>query len=515
MNIANIFILLCVLFIKANGLKILGVLPLASKSHWVIGHEVIQSLVDAGHEATVFTPYPLKDKIRNYEEIDISEMTKFFDFEKKMDVFKISKYPKFFSIPLIQIRGYQIAENMMQIEAVQNFVKRKEKFDVCFLEVFNLHALTGLFDHFDCTYVPYTSSTVMQWADFLTSNQSPTSYVSLPFLPYSGKMNFSQRFWNTLYALLEKTVIHVHALPKHNQIYKKYFPDAKKSMYEMISCPAFLFASSHVSVTGGQPSLPNTAEIGGVHIKKSKPLPKDLQDYLDSATDGAVVFTMGSIVKAMNFPENTREAFVRAFGRIKQKVIWKYENETLPNKPDNVMISPWIPQRDIMTHPNVKLFISHGGYLGSMEAVSEGIPILGLPMYGDQGRNMADAIEQERGLTLNVHDATEEEIFNALTEILNNPKYKKNAEDVAKRFNDRVMTPQQQIVYWTEYVARHKGAPFLRSAGCDLNAFEFHLLDVYGLMLVILLVAFYIEFKILKFIFKKLTGKSGKKQKTN
>lgn len=57
-------------------------------------------------------------------------------------MFKISKYPKVFSIPLIQIRGYQIAENMMEIEAVQNFMKRKEKFDICFLEAFNLHSLT-------------------------------------------------------------------------------------------------------------------------------------------------------------------------------------------------------------------------------------------------------------------------------------------------------------------------------------------------------------------------------------
>jgi glucuronosyltransferase len=128
---------------------------------------------------------------------------------------------------------------------------------------------------------------------------------------------------------------------------------------------------------------------------------------------------------------------------------------------------------------------------------------------------MADAIAQERGLALNVHDVTEQEIYEALTEILNNPKYKKNAEEVAKRFNDRVMTPQQQIVYWTEYVARHKGAPFLRSAGCDLNAFEFYSLDVYCLMLAILLVAFYIQIKILKVIFRKLTGRSGQKQKIN
>lgn len=59
-----------------------------------------------------------------------------------MDMFKISKYPKFFSIPLIQIRGYQIAERMIQIDAVQDFMKRKEKYDICFLEVFNLHSLT-------------------------------------------------------------------------------------------------------------------------------------------------------------------------------------------------------------------------------------------------------------------------------------------------------------------------------------------------------------------------------------
>ena len=84
MKLINIFILFCVLFIEANGLKILGVLPVASKSHWVIGHEVIKSLVDAGHEATVLTPFPLKDKIRNYEEIDISEMTKFFDFGEEL-----------------------------------------------------------------------------------------------------------------------------------------------------------------------------------------------------------------------------------------------------------------------------------------------------------------------------------------------------------------------------------------------------------------------------------------------
>lgn len=65
--------------IRINGLKILGVLPFPSKSHWFIGHEIIKALVDAGHEATVLAPYPLKEPIRNYEEIDISKILKVFE----------------------------------------------------------------------------------------------------------------------------------------------------------------------------------------------------------------------------------------------------------------------------------------------------------------------------------------------------------------------------------------------------------------------------------------------------
>ena len=39
-------------------------------------------------------------------------------------------------------------------------------------------------------------------------------------------------------------------------------------------------------------------------------------------------------------------------------------------------------------HPKVKLFISHGGALGINEAVYEGVPVLGIPMYADQMTNL-------------------------------------------------------------------------------------------------------------------------------
>lgn len=137
---------------------------------------------------------------------------------------------------------------------------------------------------------------------------------------------------------------------------------------------SLVFINHHFSTSSIRPLVANMIEIGGIHVQPAKPLPDDIQEFLDSADDGVILFTMGSIIKGVNWPVEKREAFVRAFGKLKQKVLWKYENETLPNNPGNIMIKSWIPQRDVLAHRNVKLFITHGGLLGATEALIEVSP---------------------------------------------------------------------------------------------------------------------------------------------
>lgn len=125
------------------------------------------------------------------------------------------------------------------------------------------------------------------------------------------------------------------------------------------------------------PLNPNTALIGGIHCRPPKPLPKDLQSWLDNATDGAILVSYGSvsnknahdfvqsfsvslmysrlnfrgaqILKAKDMPEEKRLAFVNTFRRLKQRVIWKWESEVpMADKPDNVMLYKWIPQQDVL-----------------------------------------------------------------------------------------------------------------------------------------------------------------------
>lgn len=98
-----------------------------------------------------------------------------------------------------------------------------------------------------------------------------------------------------------------------------------------------------------------------MHLKSGKPLPKDLEDFLADANDGFIFFSLGSIVRAKNMPEETRKTFLRVFSKLKQKVIWKWEVDTMSDLPPNVKVSKWLPQQDILAHPKIKLFMTHGG----------------------------------------------------------------------------------------------------------------------------------------------------------
>lgn len=266
---------------------------------------------------------------------------------------------------------------------------------------------------------------------------------------------------------------------------------------------SLVFINHHFSTSSIRPLVANMIEIGGIHVQPAKPLPDDIQEFLDSADDGVILFTMGSIIKGVNWPVEKREAFVRAFGKLKQKVLWKYENETLPNNPGNIMIKSWIPQRDILAHRNVKLFITHGGLLGATEALIEGVPILGIPIYSDQKMNVMKSQTRGFGILMEFEELEQKIIEQNLNEILNNPSYQENAKINADRFNDRINTPEETTVFWVEYVIRHRGAPHLKSTAHNLTFIQRNLIDVYSLIAIIFIAILSANVYIIRKIFWK------------
>ena len=79
--------------------------------------------------------------------------------------------------------------------------------------------------------------------------------------------------------------------------------------------------------------------------------------------------------------------------------------------------------RPLAAHANTRLFISHGGLLGTQEAVYHGVPMLGLPFGHDQHANLAKAKIEGYALVIQWDQLNEEALYQSITSIINQPRY--------------------------------------------------------------------------------------------
>lgn len=63
---------------------------------------------------------------------------------------------------------------------------------------------------------------------------------------------------------------------------------------------------------------------------------------------GFIIVSFGSIVRGADMPVKTRDEMLAAFGRLEQRVIWKWEDDSKMSNlsiPSNIKLIPWIPQQ--------------------------------------------------------------------------------------------------------------------------------------------------------------------------
>lgn len=67
-------------------------------------------------------------------------------------------------------------------------------------------------------------------------------------------------------------------------------------------------------------------------------------------------------------------------------------------------------------------FVTHGGLLSVTEAVFHGVPMVGIPIFGDQRMNVARCVQKGIAVHLPFQELSGETLREALVEILDNPK---------------------------------------------------------------------------------------------
>lgn len=154
--------------------------------------------------------------------------------------------------------------------------------------------------------------------DFIDSEMgllTPISHVSYTFAAYTDKMNFFQRWYNAMlnaYDWILRRFVH---FPNQNRLLKEHFGhlEGLPLVEELRKNISIIFVNAHRSITHPRPSMPGLVYIGGAHIKPPKPLPNDLQTFLDESKHGVIYFSLGTIVNASRMPKRQLNVFLGEF----------------------------------------------------------------------------------------------------------------------------------------------------------------------------------------------------------
>nr|QPA18403.1 UDP-gluconosyltransferase [Trialeurodes vaporariorum] len=464
-----------------NAANILVLSPVISHSHTIHVNALTRALAARGHKLVILSPDPEKQKNDN---ITIIHLEGGFD----MECFKTGLEempPSENVITLMNLmfdNSIEACELLLFSEGNKRFLReyKNHKFDIIVIDAGFMECFLKYAHVFDNIHIVGFSAYFSVHPSLLGDFDNP-SYVPHHLSYFTDKMNFRERVSNWFYYTYYSLMRRFWFLPKQDALSQEFFGFYYPTVSQIEDRFALFLSNEHFSITYPKARAPASIPVGGLHIKPPKLLPKDLDAFISGAKHGVIYFSLGSNFESKYMSSARKRMFLDAFAQLPQRVLWKYEDDTLTNIPPNVKFQTWFPQTDILAHENTKLFITHNGYLSTQESIHYGVPMLGVPIICDQFNNNARIKRMGLGLGLNLKEIkSSKEILDKLKTILDDPSYKQRAVKESLLFKDRPMGPLDTAVYWIEYVIRHKGADALQVASLDLYWFQYYLLDIYA-----------------------------------
>ncbi|XP_052741051.1 UDP-glucosyltransferase 2-like [Bicyclus anynana] len=300
----------------------------------------------------------------------------------------------------------------------------------------------------------------------------------------------SYKIWNDLLETgMGQNLIEEHE-EVENKVVRGLFGPSVPDLSELKKNVHLIFLNVNPIWDFNRPVPPNIIYLGGIHQNPHKELPKDIESYLDSSQKGVIYMSFGTNARTSLLPVKTLKLFTNVFSQLPYDILCKWDDEELPNRPENVRVSKWLPQSDLLKHPNVKLFITQGGLQSTDEALNAGVPLVVIPFLGDQWFNAEQYEKLNIGIHLDLETITEDSLKIAIEKTIQDKTYRENVVKLHNIMRDQPQTPLERAVWWTEYVLRHGGATHLRAAGAHMHWTEYYAMDVVIFLLVVVLTIF-------------------------
>lgn len=432
-------------------------------SNFIRNKNIYHGLASRGHNVTVFTPDIDKHVTKNvhyiradgiYEVLDAMgpEMFDFFNEDLKSKVTVVAEMWEF---------AYIVTEMTFKSQGFKTLNSYPDdfKFDLVITDYTFGAPLLGFLDKFgNPPVVGVTAFSVPHYTYHYVGGHKQPSYVSHHMISYSTHMSLWERIWNYYVYFVENIYMKYVFYPKTDALMKEHFNKPNLPYIQDLGKQMSLaLVNTHFAVETVEPLPMNVIPVAGLQIRDPQPLEKDVETFIKSSQKGTVLFSLGTNVKSSYLSQETKETIIRVFKDLPQyNFLWKYETDLNIPLPKNVKIQPWLKQSDILSHPNIKAFISHCGLLGTQEGTWWGVPIIGIPFFADQHKNLNGILHAEAGVKVNHKEITFDTLKSALLEVLENPKYYRNAKKRGALFRDQETKPLDRAIFWLEWAMRHK-----------------------------------------------------------
>ncbi|XP_054635597.1 2-hydroxyacylsphingosine 1-beta-galactosyltransferase [Dunckerocampus dactyliophorus] len=306
---------------------------------------------------------------------------------------------------------------------------------------------------------------------------APLSYVPVFNSLLTDRMSLLQRISNTAVYLLENFGVNFIVIPKYDRIMKKHGITPQVPMTELVRGSQMWMLCTDVALEFPRPTLPHVVYVGGILNRPANPLPKEFETWVnDTADHGFVVVSFGAGVKYLS--HDIAHKLAGALARLPQQVIWRFSGVPPSNLGNNTRLVEWMPQNDLLGHANIRAFLSHGGLNSIFEALYHGVPVVGVPLFGDHYDTMIRVTAKGMGIMLHWKSMSEDDLYNALATVIKDTRYRQRAELLSTIHKDQPEHPVSRVVYWINYILRHNGTEHLRAAVYDISLYQYFLLDV-------------------------------------
>ncbi|XP_072946230.1 UDP-glucosyltransferase 2-like [Epargyreus clarus] len=462
--------------------RILVVIPTPSISHHIVFYPLTQELAKRGHEVVVITTdpaFPKGEAPPNLTEIDLHDIT--YEIVRKEIVgLKIgSEHEICNQMNLIFDIVDKLFEKFIQTDEVQNLLQHNEDyFDLLMIESFVRPAL--IFSHFfKAPVISISSFGAPYGAD--EASGAPKHPLMYPNIHLPKIYNLT--IWEKIVQLgnhlqLETFVAHSDTI--NNDLLRNSFGPEVPTIQELIKNIHMTFLNVHPIWSDNPPMPPNVVFLGGLHnnydtqgvatksVQKKKELPQHLQAYLDTSKHGIVYMSLGTNVKLSQLGSKTIEMFFNVFKELPYNFVVKCDVDNITH-PNNVRLLKWVPQSNLLKHPKLILFITHCGLQSTDETIVAGVPVIGIPMFGDQFLNSEKYFKHKIGIKYEIKHLRADVLKNAIKTVIEDESYRNNVIRLRSIMYDKPQTSLERAIWWTEHVLRHGGAKHLRAPAADMS----------------------------------------------